>query len=963
MSRLQVYKASAGSGKTYQLALKYITLLLGQWRGNRFHLFKGEDLRRHREILAITFTNKATQEMRRRIVKELALLADPTAETDYRRVLHGYVAPEDNDFADKEVDHQISMAASRALDSMLFDFGEMQVSTIDAFFQRVLRSFAYEADLAGNYELMLENNRMTDMAIANMLALACGMKGVMIPKGVNGRYLRDRVGELINTRISNGQEYKIFNADSALRSDLVRFIGHLSDEDYQKKKPEIDKFLSVSNALKNLVDALKLKRAELLDGLSRRADELLLSDAGQYLNGRSGKPMLEKIAAGDIENLTAANLDYLLPGADIVKLLKGNKLTDAQLATFADRAKAMLEVLRDILSIDLLLRNINFLGLFREILIVQQALKAQLNTILLSDTNELLRLIIDGSDTPFIYERIGRKLHHFLVDEFQDTSRMQWGNLLPLLSESLGNGNENLIIGDVKQCIYRFRNSNPELLAHDIDRIPQISGYLDHCELDTNWRSAPVIVDFNNRLFENVGKIVDVLPPKADAYATVRQKAHNRDVAGYVDVALVSKEDKTAGFRRMFEHINRELQSGYSPGDIVVLVRTRSDAHDTVEALFQAIREGLLPENIMVVSDEALYVASARSVQWIVARLREMNSMPLPVRRMNSRGLPRATKEDIDWLQEHLLTLSKDETVVNPLEQAVEDFNIRRRSASDTDSDLERHRELRACGISLFEIVEDLVRNLPDDDLCRTEAQYISAFQDLVLDYCRHKAPTLQGFLKHWDEELADTAAVGLAEGVNAIRVMTIHKSKGLEFNCVHIPILKKQIDEERNNRWYDAGAFFGRLNLEVATPRYYPLQPKSGIKLEYTAFADEYKALKDDQTIDEVNALYVAFTRARQELIVTISDPRSEKKQSDSLPKNYPAGLICPTLSMMTGSGGNNWTFGSVTEKYVGQAKTATESSGTLRPLVISSYETRRREDMWSQTKAAHITDSGEPT
>lgn len=960
MSRLQVYRASAGSGKTYQLALKYITLLLGQWRGNRFHLFKGEDLRRHREILAITFTNKATQEMRRRIVKELALLADPTAATDYRRVLHGYIAPDDTAFENKEIDNQISMAAMRALDSMLFDFGEMQVSTIDAFFQRVLRSFAYEADLAGNYELMLENNRMTDMAIADMLALACGMKGVAIPKGVNSRYLRERVGELINTRISNGQEYKIFNADSSLRAELVKFMGHLSDEDYQKKKAEIDVFLSAPNAIKNLVDALKAKRSELLDGVRHNADELMLSEAGQYLNGRSGKPMFEKIAAGEIGSLTTTNLDYMLPGADIMKLLKSNKLSDSQLADFARRVEAILEVLRDILSIDLLLRNVSFLGLFREILIVQQALKAQLNTILLSDTNELLRLIIDDSDTPFIYERIGRKLHHFLIDEFQDTSRMQWGNLLPLLSESLGNGNENLIIGDVKQCIYRFRNSNPELLARDIERTPGICDYLDHCELDTNWRSSPVIVDFNNRLFESIGKRVDVLPPKADAYATVRQKAHNGDVEGYVDMALVPKEDKRAGFSRMFEHINRELQSGYTPGDIVVLVRTRADAHETVEAMLQATREGLLPENLMVVSDEALYVASARSVQWIVARLQEMNSMPEPVRRTNSRGLPRASKEDIDWLQEHLLTLSKDESIQNPLEQAVADFNARR-GAKGAGGDLERHRALRASGISLFEIVEDLIRNLPDDDMRRTEAQYISAFQDLVLDYCRHKAPTLQGFLKQWAEELADSAAVGLAEGVNAIRVMTIHKSKGLEFNCVHIPIVKKQIDEERNNRWYDAGAFFARMNLATATPRYYPLSPKSGVKLEYTAFADEFKALKDDQTIDEVNALYVAFTRAKQELIVTVSDPRSEKKQSDPLPKNYPAGLICPALSQMAGKDGNNWTFGSVTTKYAAQKKAA-PASEAVHSLVISSYETRRRKDMWSQTKAARMTDSGEP-
>ena len=237
MGALQVCRASAGSGKTYQLALKYITLLLGKFKAGRLQLFKGNDLRRHREILAITFTNKATQEMRRRIVRELSLLADVNSASGYRKDLHLMIDPDDVNLENADIDREVSLAASRALDSMLFDFGEMQISTIDAFFQRVLRSFAYEADLAGNYELMLENDQMTDMAISDMLAHACGMKGVVVPKGLNSGYLRAQVKKLIEYQIGKGGEYKVFSPDSNLRADMVRYIGQLSDESYLNTKP------------------------------------------------------------------------------------------------------------------------------------------------------------------------------------------------------------------------------------------------------------------------------------------------------------------------------------------------------------------------------------------------------------------------------------------------------------------------------------------------------------------------------------------------------------------------------------------------------------------------------------------------------------------------------------------------------------------------------------------------------
>lgn len=959
MPSLQVYRASAGSGKTYQLALKYITLLLGRYKNGRLDLFKGNDLRRHREILAITFTNKATQEMRRRIVKELALLADPDSQCDYRRDLHFMVNPDDTELNDTETDRKISLAAVRALDSMLFDFGGMQVSTIDAFFQRVLRSFAYEADLAGNYELMLENDRMTDMAINDMLAHACGMKGVIVPRGLNSGYLRQQVKSLIESQAINGNEYKVFSPDSKLRGDMIQFVKHLSDEDYLKKKEDIDKFLVRPNALANLVDAIKRRRTALLSELASRSVVVEQAEAYEKMSSNA-KSFISKTATGDIEGLSAIYLEHILVAGNYLKCLNKNKFPPEITADFEQRMDELATTLRNILSFDAIIANTRFLGLFRDILVVRNDLKAHLNTILLSDTNELLHKIIDDSDTPFIYERIGRQLHHFLIDEFQDTSRMQWRNLLPLLTDSLGSGNDSLIIGDVKQCIYRFRNSSPELLANDIDRTPQISSYVEHCSLEDNWRSAPAIVDFNNRLFELVGCTAPVAVPKADAYKSVRQNARRTEIEGYVDIDVVLKSEMERAYGRMIENINRELSSGYTPGDIVVLVRTNNDAHTCVEVLLEAERDGRLPAGTMVVSDEALYVSSAQSVKWIVSRLHELNGMTTRNSpRLNNRGLRTATAEDIDWLQEHLLE-SKAATKGAPaLEQVIADFNAHRADGNQSGA----KRLIDSPGQTLTELVEQLIRTLPDQSLARGEVQYLCAFQDLVLDYCRRKSPTLQGFLKLWDEELSVKAAVGLAEGVNAIRVMTIHKSKGLEFNCVHIPLVKKYLDEDANSHWYDVYDFLNSQNLGVEIPRYFPLTPGGrSSSLKYTVFAPLLRQLKDDQTIDEINTLYVAFTRACQELIVSIIDLRGEtdRKKNAPMPSNHPSGLLCPLLAQMTGNEDAPWTFGEPTRKYVKSTRSDAESE-QLGSHLIEAYVTRRRPEMWSRTKAASVSDSGE--
>lgn len=956
-SPLLIYKASAGSGKTYQLALKYITLLLGEFdAAGRYHLLPAANLNRHREILAITFTNKATQEMKQRIIKELRLLADPQAKSKYRKDIRALASAAEQSLTTAELDAKISRAASEALVSMLFNLGEMSVSTIDSFFQRVLRSFAYEADLSGNYDLMLENKLITDMAIDNLLAMACGMGGVRVPDGVSVNYLKERVKNLIVDAAQDKKQYQLFSADNSIRGELIQFIYNLSGEEYQARKEQISAFLKSPQAITTLTAALKRKKSALQTRIAALVDSICGMD-GLNISANGGK-LLAKWREADFDSFTKTNFSILLGNSSPSSILnkKGNDAT--ALLGFESAAAELLEVSRLWLSINVMLSQMNFMGLFREILEVERNLKVRTNTIMLSDTNELLHRIIDGSDTPFIYERIGQRLRHFLIDEFQDTSQMQWKNLVPLLLESLGSSRQNLVIGDVKQCIYRFRNSDPELLQN-LEHSGLLAPYrseISSVTMDTNWRSSGVVVEFNNDIFSRVDSTAGVSAAKLKAYVPegVCQKPSRADLPGYVDVALV-KDTTDEGYRRMVENIRRQLDAGYPASQIVVLVRTNGQARKVVDYLLAQTLEGGMLEGESVLSDEALMVASSAAVQWIVGKLHRLDMLDLnPDKRLDRRGLPQASPTDVDRLQEILDRLNSSGTE-SPLEEMISEFN-RRRLDTESERDLEAELAKLSNGLSLYELVEELVRALPNSSLRVRDAQYISAFQDLVYDYCAIKAPTLHGFIKLWDGSLADKAAVGLSDGIEAIRVMTIHKSKGLEFAAVHLPDVSNTLADIRGHRWFDTTTLFDALDWEGPYPRFFPLEQKAGSgNLLATYFRNEMNEAIEDTVVDEINALYVAFTRAKQELIITIKD--STTKEAGGFAPHTPAALFVPVLEAMKPSGGENrWQFGAPTENFGVEAA----SEADFDRLPLDRYDVEPRRDIWAMTKVAETDDAG---
>lgn len=896
-NHLIVQKASAGSGKTYQLALNYIRMALGEADSHtgRYKLYYPHAHNRHREILAVTFTNKATEEMKSRIIKELGSLADVNARSNYRQTL----------LSDFGVDAQtLAKAAGAALYDILFDYGNFHVSTIDAFFQTVLRSFAYEADLSGNYDLELNDAAVNEQAINDTLEAALGTT-----KAKNSRQIRSWLSAYISKLRSNAQSFDLFNPNNSSRSALAKFIENLTNEKFKEKKEEILKFANDPQKISDLQTALNQKIEQLAVEILRLGKEIDLDD----IEDKRQKPY--KLIMSLHEGIWPLDKDYSdiysMPERVLSKVKPGCEAT-------AETVSRLMECIQLYYTALKITESIHSYGLFSTILKFAEELKIENNTILLSDTNTLLKMIIGDSETPFIYERIGRRFRHFLIDEFQDTSHLQWENLKPLLLESLATGKDNLIIGDVKQCIYRFRNSDPKLLDTGLMTDDETRHHIEYQPHNTNFRSSHVIVEFNNMLFSGLS---DALGFRS-VYSTVVQSAKKTDEDGYVFIDVPAENEKD-GLDRMVDAMVRQLdpeRGGYRPGDIAVLTRTNTQAKEVIRHLLAQTVSGGLLEGVNILSDEALLISSSSSVQYIINSLkRQIN--PSEEKEYTIYSTPETAMERFD---ERLHQLADEGLTPNEaLDRAMTELK-------SGDFEPRPMDNVSSQGLSIYEIVEKMIAQLPDDWRKR-DAIYLCAFQDMVLDYSRSLNPNLFDFLEYW-EDSGVKAAIGFSGNVDAIRVLTIHKSKGLEFPCVHIPIMPEKFVEEKDFRWYDAAEAFQALDLGCETPAYFPI--KSVSALAATKFASQLGDLYNESRLDELNALYVAFTRAKNELIVTLQKPPKDGSD-DNVAKRI--------LAVLDG----RTEFGAPT-----RASESLAAEGSAGAVVIDNYDISRRPSPWKCTE-----------
>lgn len=971
---LSIYKASAGSGKTYNLVYEYIRLLIGvkDPATGRYSLNPRPD-HGHRHILAVTFTNKSTEEMKQRIITDLALLAclEPVSNARSK-----YTDKFVKEFGCTVAD--LVKSARIALRQLIYDYNFFQVSTIDAFFQSILRTFAREADLAGNYEVDLDNDRAIGQGIRDLfdsLELNSGSE--------NTRQLIEWVTDYLLYRIRQGSDISIFNRSSRINTTITQFISRILNDVFAARRSDMMDYFEHPEYLKQFTEQIGLRREALMTDMKLRCEKALNVIAGlgyTYVKPEKGKKAPACIDRNAFNKLVscASGKPGKDPGLTIPKIL--DDPTEAYNATLkkqaggtigADLEVALVEAAGSIVSYyalfplyDAAMQNIYMLGLLRQVLQHVERYRADNNTILLSDTNAMLREIIGNDDAPFVYERIGVWINHFLIDEFQDTARMQWENLRPLLSEGNANGHDSLIIGDEKQCIYRFRYSDPDLLRNEVQQQFPTSSELrgTRPEENTNHRSRARVISFNNRLFERLAEDCGV----AGVYAHVNQsipRERLEENKGYVRIIGIAGDTggkgrkgttdavkeapavdrKKAGLDLMYGEIRRELDLGYLPGEICVLVRGNTLGGEIIEYLMDRLTADEKYSWVKVISDDAMAIEKSPAVRLLVSKLRFMADSVVAEA---TEGLTDSVSSRIMRLSNNYEHLSA--SGLEPSEALAGALAIDRIPDSVLTSD-------RTANYNLPSLVERMIARYIDDDMAAGQNMFISAFVDCVGDFCSRGAVDINTFLEWWDDK-GHKARVTSPADSNALRVMTIHKSKGLEFKCVHVPFADWPMANFKDVEWFDArpdgvSAFPG-IPAAIVPPMY-PLLPSK--YMADTLLAPQYAKRVAEVTLDELNVLYVAFTRAADELIVGYSDSCSEGTVSRIL-KNAMTALWPETDACCDEAVAECRVFGTPSapgRKISGRTAITPEETREM-----TAYRTADRDDLWRDLRIERYCD-----
>ncbi len=775
---IKVLKASAGSGKTWNLARQYIRLLL-----------QGHDGFSYRHILAVTFTNKATDEMKDRILKELHRLAKDPCSSGY----YGDFVP--SLFPDAE---SLAEAAGTLLCNILHDYSAFAVSTIDRFFQQTLKSFAREIGQFSSYSIELDKGSLVRESVDRLL-------DSLTETDEHMRSLEWMTRKTLS-QLEDGDGYRL---DYTLKKIADRF----NSEEFRiavEKSGTDESVLYSDERLDRLEEGCRKIVEDYHDAVSAAVEAVFAAfdaagldpfDTSRHFMSSN----LKKYFALDKDEPVPMVTDSFRRNASDVTLWypKAKKYMEGMVTVEIEEAVSAFLSLFDVEykvcnTARQLRRQIYGFAVANDLYANYHAIMKEKNVLTIDQTNSILRDIIDGCDTPFIYEKSGVRYDHFLLDEFQDTSLVQWDNFRPLLENSVAAGNMNLIVGDVKQSIYRWRQSEWDLLENQVaEAFPDRTRFES---LDTNFRSCADIVKFNNAYFKAAAAYLDRRFGEGQIisgiYSDVEQKAHHRDGRGMVEAIFCDKE---AFYPCILDAVHAATAKGYRLGEITILVRMNQEGGE--------IAEYLIANGIPVLSDDSLRISSS-----------------LTVRRMAS--LLAGAENPQDSMAIHL--------------------------ASSLGIDLP------SCWHSLVDLCEELLRRLyaVDPDTYDSEILYIQSFMDLVLEYAVTEGNSLRGFLKKWAE---DKSSISSPKSDGSVRIMTVHKSKGLDFQYVIFPSLESVSFYTFTSRWSRPDV--GGTALEPVADGVYDVY-LSG-KSADTLFAERYREELLMQYVDNLNVMYVALTRA----------------------------------------------------------------------------------------------------
>lgn len=842
---LKIFNASAGSGKTYEITFNYIHDIMDSvnWSDT-------ESSVRFYNILAITFTNKAAAEMKSRVLKELFLLS-----TGYSGML-GRLC---NELSIEE--SEVSSRASSILSGVLHNYSRFSISTIDSFMQKIIRFFARELKMQSDYEVIIEEADLNKFIIENLLLKVCSG------------------GELEQYMLSYALSlFENENKPEKIKEELVRHLdvlvrecpSQITEALLNLDKEQISAFARrVRFDIENLSDETKSLAEQIHSEISVAGLEEKIY-RGQYL----GK-FIDKLATDS----------FVTPNVSESKMLGTGQLfvnaSVRQEEYFRTRLQTMVGINRQISGLKLISSNIYSVGL-SNVMWREKSLFMDIENVLpVSEFNEKISEVVRGEAVPFIYLRAGEKYSEIMIDEFQDTSVKQWHNLVPLLHETLSKHGKVYLVGDPKQSIYRWRSGQPEIMMQLPAIYQKSAGKYQEAEktfknalketspMNINYRSDKNIVEFNNAFFEFVKTTfekfrqmeVDSNPVSRSIalkynmiYRHFIQESRAKE-EGYLEFRFIDDSGKpdfesdtgiTFGtLQELHKVIDEAVSRGYFQREIAVIARDKKTLNEVARYL-------MLQTTYNVMSKETLQLDFSPRCRLAVNIFNYFTSPTDPFARYELVYI----LQQQNWLNSGLNPEDIQSEIVRTLHTELEISSMQ----------FERYASMN---LAMEYIFERLLRRFPHD-------VFLLFFREEVINFIRKNGFSPAGF-RHWWSEKGHAANVVFPDGAEAISLMTIHKSKGLQFPVVILPNFDFCEESKifRNSKWV-------MLNHGLEAETEFPVLIPLGKKLLNSEFAETFVTEKTDAAMDTLNLMYVAQTRAEHEMYVLAKNYDRRKMEKD---------------------------------------------------------------------------------
>ena len=902
-----IYDASAGSGKTYTLVKEYLKIIL---------LSKKPDA--YRNILAITFTNKAVHEMKSRVLENLSEFSKENPSEKALKLMQ-----------DIQLDTGLSLAAitekaKSIIKNLIHNYAAFDISTIDKFTHKVIRAFAHDLNLPITFEVSLDTENLLTEAVDAIIAEAG-----------NDEQLTKLLVDFTMEKTDDDKSWDISREIMETGKLILNENNREEITHFDKKK--IEDFIVIKNKLTELTNELETACFDL-------ANEALLLVENNGIDTNSFPYGTFPKHLNFFKEKDARANNHRFREFDDIKIKKDAKdkaIIESTIPTFLEILDSIYVKTEKQLFYQAFLKNITPLSLLNTLSNKLTDIQKEQGILSITEFNKLIHDQIQNQPAPFIYERIGEKYKHFFIDEFQDTSEMQWQNLIPLIdnatsSEDLaGERGSLMIVGDPKQSIYRWRGGKAEqFIVLSKDKNPFNNPDKKLFSLETNYRSYSQVIDFNNNFF---GFIANEFAHEdyKDLYQNHSYQLLNSKKGGYVNLSFIPKTDQQEIVSEELreENLSKEelyllatlntiqkvKANGFTYKDIAILTRKKASGI--------TIAEYLTGQGIPILSSESLLIGSSSEVQCIVAVLYYLKN-----------NNDRESKANLLYY------------IASNLSQkvAIHDFialGMEQKSEADFEqwlTDFQIHFSFQNCRKkSLYEAAESIISKIIPIE---KRNAYVQFFLDIVLEQDLKKQVGISDFLDYWDNNSAKLS-IPSPEGKEAVRIMTIHTSKGLEFPVVIFPFAEEDYSKgPREKIWLNADEEqFGLSKVLV---------DKSNKVEEYGKDAAIlYNQKKQEELLDDINVLYVAMTRAEEQLHV-ISGMQTQNKEG-----NYPNNMASFFIKFLEekdqfDESKMEYEFGkaeklSITKEIKDETETIPQLSATLNPKNIKIAQ--RESLMWN--------------